>query len=272
MPARFSQLGFALSPEVLKSIPHLLHLLQESHLPVLSENDPDHTCMRTCIRTGHMHMCTHMYIHMHTCAHRDTCTYIAHAHSCTYTHMPAHVHTRVCTHTLSPSFPLFPTALATDLHAVYVYLAGHLSGASWSVHSRLGLPSLQCRNTDQAVFVGWMDFRLLQRNGSTLGLVAFLHVGCCLRQSSRKGEEVSRPLLLKELVRNRALGRSHNPWTWPMAIWEAPHGVTAEHLLWPTWVTTRQACPMGICDLVESKVIIFTCERTDTTIADFVCS
>ena len=29
---------------------------------------------------------------------------------------------------------------------------------------------------------------------------------------------------------------------------------------------------MGICDLVGNKVIIFTCERTDTVRADFVCS
>ena len=33
-----------------------------------------------------------------------------------------------------------------------------------------------------------------------------------------------------------------------------------------------QAHPVGICDLVENKVIIFTCERIDTVIAGFVCS
>lgn len=43
-------------------------------------------------------------------------------------------------------------------------------------------------------------------------------------------------------------------------------------LTWPTWVTTGQAHPVGIYDLVGNKVVIFTCERTDMFTADFVCS
>lgn len=147
---------------------------------VLSESVPDHTRMHTCTHRSdaRVHMCTYMYTHAQTRVHA--------LRVYTHTHAPAPVHTHA--NTLSPSFPLFPAALTTDLHAICVYLAGCLSGAPWSVRSLLDLLSLQCMNTDQVVFVGWMNFRLLQRNGSALGLVIFLHGGCRLRQSSRKRE------------------------------------------------------------------------------------
>lgn len=117
---------------------------------VLSESVPDHTGMHTCIHIGQTHMCTHVY----TCIHTYTVMCIAHAHSYIYTRLCTCTHTCVHTHTLSPSFPLFSTALATDLHAICEYLARRLSGASWSVCSLLDLPSRQCVNTDQVVFVG----------------------------------------------------------------------------------------------------------------------
>lgn len=115
MPARFSQLGFAVSPEVFKSLLHLLLILQESHLPCSQWECPwshRYAYMHTHRSDTHVYTCVHMYTHIHSHVH-CTCTLI-------HIHTPLHVHTYMRTHT--HTLPIFPSLFHSTGHRLARYL------------------------------------------------------------------------------------------------------------------------------------------------------
>ena len=208
-------------------------------------------------------MCTHVYTHTQSCA--------LHMHTHTYTHASARAHIHAYTHTHSPhlslSFPQhWPQTCTLSVSILPGVSPAHpgLSAHCWTFRADSAWTQTRLYLLDE-----WIsDF--FREMGQHWAWLHFCVEAVVWGRVAGRAKRSPGHCFSRSLWEIGVLGAPATPELDPWQS-EKPSWVDRS-LTWPTWVTTGEAHPVGICDLVGNKVVIFTCERTDTFTADFVCS